>query len=334
MHKCVLSQRLTLLHRRSEAELASSNVTEKQTKLQFLEKFIDYIAERVGTPIDVNPAKIISGLEPGRTRYLLQLFTVVATTKVGTRDFVNSVHSQIEPVPASLGDGDGMNAFELEKLHVDVESKILHGRSGKASPLADQNIRPTTDNDNRSQMNPGKTDALIEPGVDGGEVVGKVRDVFPSTLHSMIAKDWDGKVDANAKTSSLGDLFSSLSSNTNTRPATANGTRPIKAGNAATVPSRKSGTEPEVVLPDAILSNLHPKFAVETRMDDSSLHQNQRTKSTLAPPKLSGIDFESLASAVRHITESTSSMGKYIDAVQYDLESLVNERNHWIEEQY
>jgi len=26
-------------------------------------------------------------------------------------------------------------------------------------------------------------------------------------------------------------------------------------------------------------------------------------------------------------------MGKYIDAVQYDLERLVNERNHWIDEQ-
>ena len=31
--------------------------------------------------IDVKPAKIVSGLEPERTRYLLQLFTVVATSK-------------------------------------------------------------------------------------------------------------------------------------------------------------------------------------------------------------------------------------------------------------
>lgn len=329
MHCSMFSrQRLTLLHRRSEAEQASSNVTEKQSKLQFLEKLINFIAKQIGTPIDVNPTKIISGLEPGRTRYLLQLFTVVATTKVGTRDFVNSVHSQNEPVPASLGDGDGMNAFELEKLHVDLESKILHGGSVKASSRADPNMRPATANGIRWQVKPGKTDALIEPGVDGGEAVGKVQDVFPSTLHSMSAKDWDGEVDASVKTSSLGGLFSSLSSNTNTRPATANGTRPTKAGKTTTIP-----TEHEEILPDAILPNLHPKFAVETRMDDSSLHQNQRTTSTIAPPKLSGIDFISLASAVRHIAESTSSMGKYIDAVQYDLERLVNERNHWIDEQ-
>ena len=31
--------------------------------------------------INAKPTKIISGLEPERTRYLLQIFTVVATTK-------------------------------------------------------------------------------------------------------------------------------------------------------------------------------------------------------------------------------------------------------------
>lgn len=65
----------------SEVELVSSNVKEKQSKLQFLEKLVSFLESKFEVSLDVKPAKIVSGLEPERTRYLLQVFAAIATTK-------------------------------------------------------------------------------------------------------------------------------------------------------------------------------------------------------------------------------------------------------------
>ena len=54
---------------------------EKEAKLKFLEKFISFLELNLEVSLGVKPAKIISGLQPERTRYLLQVFTVVVTTK-------------------------------------------------------------------------------------------------------------------------------------------------------------------------------------------------------------------------------------------------------------
>ena len=72
------------LHIFSDEELISLNVRGNQTKLQFLGKLINFLEVNLDTSIDVKPSKIVSGLEPERTRYLLQLFTVAVTTKPDT----------------------------------------------------------------------------------------------------------------------------------------------------------------------------------------------------------------------------------------------------------
>lgn len=65
----------------SEYELNSANIKEKQDKLEFLGKLIRFLSDKTGVPIDVKPSKIVAGLEAERTRYLLQVYTVVATAK-------------------------------------------------------------------------------------------------------------------------------------------------------------------------------------------------------------------------------------------------------------
>jgi len=85
----------------SDEELIASNVKDKQPKLQFLEKLIIFIEGHLATSIDVKPSKIVSGLEPERTRYLLQLFTVVVTTKSDTIvDERPSKPSTADPAPS------------------------------------------------------------------------------------------------------------------------------------------------------------------------------------------------------------------------------------------
>lgn len=61
--------------------MIAANIKEKQPKLQFLEKLINFLEAELSMSVNVSPSKIVSGQEPERTCYLLQLFSVVATSK-------------------------------------------------------------------------------------------------------------------------------------------------------------------------------------------------------------------------------------------------------------
>ncbi len=310
----------------SEVELESSNVADKPAKIEFFEKFIDFLAKRIGKPVDVNPTKIIAGLEPGRTRYLLQLFIVVATSKLET---------------PTMNGGDGMVLFEHEKLFAKskTQMEILHDGQANASSLADPKNRPATTTGVRPQFITGKTRTSSAYVSGVVETEGRFRD------RSMSADIGSDVVDANVKTSSLDNLFSSLSVNTNTRPATAHGTKPVNGKVAVAYPSGMPGSESDGMVTAAIPQiNLIDK----RRTDDGEEHRrnnfngeirpnkilNQRPNIMDMPLTLSGIDFTALASAVRHIAESTSSLGKYINAVHNDLETLVIEGNYWSDAQH
>mmetsp|Transcript_15001 Transcript_15001/g.31472 ORF Transcript_15001/g.31472 Transcript_15001/m.31472 type:complete len:676 (+) Transcript_15001:140-2167(+) len=69
----------------SEDEMESSNVKEKQAKLQFLEKLIKFLESELSMSINVKPIKIVSGQEPELTCYMLQIFTVLVTHKPSPR---------------------------------------------------------------------------------------------------------------------------------------------------------------------------------------------------------------------------------------------------------
>ena len=55
-----------------EAELDSRSITEKEEKINFLNKLIALTELVIGERIDVKPTKIVSGLEPEKTNFFLQ----------------------------------------------------------------------------------------------------------------------------------------------------------------------------------------------------------------------------------------------------------------------
>lgn len=249
-------------------------MTEKQAKLQFLKKLIDFIALQTGKPIDVSPIKIIAGLEPGRTRYLLQLFTVVATSKVET-----------------LTIGDGGDGIKLN-----VQSYVVNDGISNSSSFEVPTMRPATFNSNGTRLHVSTSGNSLSSTAYGSgmtEPEGRFQDAMPmpSSLRCISAEMGHNFFDAN-NALSVAD----------TRPATAYGIKPMNGTGADTFPSEMS--------------------------------LNRHATRSCLPLKLSGIDFMTLAGAVRHIAESTSSLGKYIDAVHDDLVTLVSERNHCIDEQH
>lgn len=57
--------------------MKSGNIKEKEQKLEFLDKLIRFLSSKTGLSIDVKSIKIVAGLEAERTRFLLQVYSVV-----------------------------------------------------------------------------------------------------------------------------------------------------------------------------------------------------------------------------------------------------------------
>ena len=291
-----------------------------------MEKLISFLAKRIGKPIDANPTKIIAGLDPGRTRYLLQLFTVEATSRVETPTKDNG-HRKV--------------SNELEKLPAksNLQSKVAHDNPVNASSVVDPKIRPATATGVRPQFITGKSPTCSALGAGEDETEGRFQE------RSMPAEIGSDVVDANVKTSSLDNLFSSLAVKTKARPTTAHGTKPLNGRVEVAYPSGMPGSES-----DSMVSDVIPQINLidERRTDDweeqgrnnfngtirSNNILNQRPKVMDIPLTLSKTDYTALASAVRHIAESTSLLGKYIDAVHNDLETLVIDGNYWSDAQH
>jgi len=66
----------------SNEDMNSAKIIDKQDKIKFLQKLIAFLEIKTNTAIDVEPSKIVSGLETGKTLYLLQVYSVVATSNV------------------------------------------------------------------------------------------------------------------------------------------------------------------------------------------------------------------------------------------------------------
>ena len=66
----------------TEAEMDSDNLKDKSSKLAFLDKVVQHVEARLDTTIDINPKKVIAGVETEKTRSLLQQLAAAATTTV------------------------------------------------------------------------------------------------------------------------------------------------------------------------------------------------------------------------------------------------------------
>lgn len=68
----------------TEFELNSSNVKDKDSKVNFLNKIIDTVAEVTGRPKAAKSLKVVAGLEPENTNAFLQQLAEAATTSDGS----------------------------------------------------------------------------------------------------------------------------------------------------------------------------------------------------------------------------------------------------------
>ena len=293
-------------------------------------------------PTNVKPAKIISGLEPEKTRYLLQLFTVVATTKdlkLGASEETNDQDSpKVEPrieetasISMEVYKADAvLNQYYLGNGINNVDSSSTQPISIQPTPKAADVVKPAA---NIIHDEVGYK-FEVTPGAAPG------RETVDSTSAQRITQ---GKlVDEAPIVPSLANL--------NARPATARGARTSVSKQREIESIKTSG----VVIPaaDIIKDEVGCKFEEMSGAEVSGretttnnfgngfrLHQNKLAtepshQAKLLPAQLSDIDFQSLAKAVCQISQSTTSIGKYINSVPDFVENIMKERRRWVAEQH
>lgn len=81
----------------TETELDSENVKDKDSKIAFLQKAINYVVAATGKPLSVKPAKVVAGHEPEKTNEFLQALAQVLSSKVDDDEIAGTVKGGGKP---------------------------------------------------------------------------------------------------------------------------------------------------------------------------------------------------------------------------------------------
>ena len=249
--------------------------------------------------IDVKPAKIVSGLEPERTRYLLQVFTVVATSKGLTP--ADSKHFDANEEPSEQKAAENRNKEPKEVYVVEV---------GETAPVSVVDVSNPDTNVRAEEANSvEETPALQRPETAQG----------------------------------LRLSSSSLDATNALIPATAmniEDTRIAERVQRDTAESFKVEitTTKEKVRELSIFEKIvqeqkrRKEKEIETATNNDSPFLYRHKEQVVLPARMLDHDFDSLANAVQTLAESTNPLGAYMSGVQEDLDSMMKERSHWLNE--
>ena len=273
--------------------MISSNVKDKQPKLQFLEKLVNFLEVNLVDTINVKPAKIISGLEPERTRYLLQLFTVVATSKC-----LSSTEQ--------LVDINSEEAAAKSKLQIEEPAKELP--SDNVDVKEDEVDIPPTD-DKNNILATAIPPAAVEIQCKSSLVT------RPATSHggrqqsSILRERKDKPINV-------------------VRPATAMISGKSR-GAAKSTDEKEAKAHDDLGIFQKVAEQQKIKSKVEivaTELKGVSSNEpqmNQMSNTIPLPTKLSDVDFESLANTIENIAQSTAPLGTVIDGIVEDIETMI-----------
>jgi TRAF3-interacting protein 1 len=286
----------------TDFELDSSNFKENKTaKVSFLDKLIHLVNVGNGSALEVSSSKIVAGLDALKTNELLVAFARLA---------LNKEIDKTGLIQHCLA-GKGIDEFHIEQSTTSLK-------------LAEN---PVPSNDEMKEIVIG-----VSSFIEQEETVDDTESAAASTFAPLEPTNQEKIIDAAPLVPSLG--------NVNVRPDTAHGTRPATAMGAR--PDTARGKRPSIIKQREIeVNDVIRNNEEEMRQGVFDLQQNQhqpRINSKMFSPlqKLSDVDFQSLASAVRHISQLASSdvMRNSLNSVPSTIDRLIKERSYWVAEQH
>lgn len=317
----------------SADELVSSNVTEKETKIFFLQALITFLERCLETQINVKPSKIVAGLDPERTRYLLQVFTVVATMRIEEPSSITTQgdkHPDLDQQKLQESPGKGLDYIDNTpvKLNrvakaraIEVQLKVP-GEAPFAPSLANLNARPTTARGARPnvikqrEIESSKGTDVVRPAADIIKEVGCEFEGMTGAMLDIVA-DYEPLVER------IKGCNDGVDQTRPTKNVVCD--EPLVKG----IKGCDDGVDKNRATIDA---TNYQSFVKQIGVD-----QTQTTITKLIykplPAQLSDIDFASLAKAIRDIAHSTTSMAKHVSSIPDNVEKLTKQRSHWLAEQ-
>ena len=182
-------------------EADSSQVTDKEKKMGFLDKIIKVVGISLNTIVEARSAKIVAGLEPQNTNVFLQLFAVAAKNISDSYESVKSVREQFgQSMPersmggASGGSGSGSGSLQAdigrERTEYRAESKNdshMGGGMGGGGDVTGNDDKNANNNNNNNSSS-GSTEQESGP-----------KSLRPTTARRRPPKVKDGAREMTAK---------------------------------------------------------------------------------------------------------------------------------------
>ncbi|KAH6593490.1 hypothetical protein BASA50_007300 [Batrachochytrium salamandrivorans] len=147
----------------TDTEMNSSNIKDKEGKVQYLTKMVDCIGIATGLEIRANPLKIVAGLDPEETNAMLQLIGKMVIKKVDTKNAIARVlageHQRAKPLSATPITGPKsaerkpiqdntpkapqLVGSKLNETDANVSAPIGNPETSKAKSVAVPNLQPS-----------------------------------------------------------------------------------------------------------------------------------------------------------------------------------------------
>ena len=122
-----------------ESESNSKNVKDKESKVAYLNKIIDYVAEATGTRVPVRPLKVVAGLEPELTNEFLQALGRAASSSSGPHE---DSKENMEPLVSQEGAEEEVEPAAAEAEPAPPKQEEKKRRSMPRPEVAQQEEKP------------------------------------------------------------------------------------------------------------------------------------------------------------------------------------------------
>ncbi|GBM40921.1 TRAF3-interacting protein 1 [Araneus ventricosus] len=347
------------------AELQSENVKDKESKILFLQKAADVLALVTNQPVSLKPSKVVAGHDPAKTNLFLQILGTAVKNKLDSKEAVEKVlggkaqTSPTKPLKERRASVDRRSKGSNEKSHSRSLTKTLEPvkdkdgskskdgektkeKSKKDREKSRERTKHKTDESKKSSKE--KTSKSKEPVVESkpeedandtndleNHAPAPVNDAEPSTsMTNGDVHDKEEMLENEAGDSSVNEKPVREKSN---RPHSSRSARPPSARSKRTKPGEENGP----VKVGSLVKKL-----LETKKDLEGGSQHTPTKKVeIDRSQMSQASHErhsaskelaQLRNFVQSLSKTAVPLGRMLDFLQEDLDSMKMELRMWKEE--
>ena len=323
----------------------SSNVKEKSDKIEYLDKVMAHVGERLNTLVDARAAKIVAGLEAENTVRFLQLLVLAATNNTAGK-------SGGEGGEGEEGGGDAKEKSDDKEAERPAQAARVQSDQSEAKSSAEaasKQQQPERSAAAKSEPSPAPQQEESKGETGGGAATGgaaEPKSMRPTTARrrppkvkenaAMVVKEAAPQAAKNTNIMKEGagddDFFNDDDDDEDGNPNGPDGGGDAKRVDVNDLANRKGGDRSKLV--QKIIAEQEEENREkegEAKVDDGKkgIRLGLNIQKSAGGAGLSSNDMEALLTAVQRLVTSTAPLGKCMDHVQEDLSQMSKEGEKW-----